>query len=94
MNSIIQLGLVLVIFFVIKWFAWQITDEWGLPEWLQYKPWNCNLCLTFWSLMAVYLIAGLVAHQYITMFVGIGLAILNAIAMWINQRKKTIKIIG
>lgn len=45
--QILQVILILAMFIVIRWFAWKVTEVWGLPEWLQYKPWNCKLCLTF-----------------------------------------------
>ena len=90
--EIAQVVLILALFIPIRWFTWKITEVWGLPEWLQFRPWNCNLCLTFWSLLAAYLSIGLIFQAYITLIGGIVLAILNAIAMWIDQRNKTIKI--
>lgn len=90
--EILQVILILGIFLPVKWLTYQITDVWGLPEWINYKPWNCWLCLTLWSLIAVYLTVGLVFQGYITMYGGITLAILNAIAMYIDQRNKTIKL--
>lgn len=90
--QILQVILILAMFIPIRWFAWKVTEEWGLPEWLQYKPWNCKLCLTFWSLLFSYLTIGLIFHLPITLYGGIALAILNALAMWIDQKNKTIKI--
>lgn len=90
--QILQVILIFAMFIVIKWFAWKLTEVWGLPEWLQYKPWNCKLCLTFWSLLATYLSIGLIFNLYITLIGGIALAIMNALAMWIDQKNKTVKI--
>lgn len=90
--QILQVILILAMFILIRWFAWKVTEVWGLPEWLQYKPWNCKLCLTLWSLLFSYLTVGLIFHLPITLYGGIALAILNALAMWIDQRNKTIKI--
>jgi hypothetical protein len=90
--QILQVILILAMFIVIRWFAWKVTEVWGLPEWLQYKPWNCKLCLTFWSLIVSYLAIGLIFHLPITLFGGIALAIMNALAMWIDQKNKTIRI--
>lgn len=90
--QILQLILILAMFIIIRWFAWKVTEVWGLPEWLQYKPWNCKICLTFWSLLATYLSIGLIFNLYITLIGGIVLAIMNALAMWIDQKNKTIKI--
>lgn len=88
--QILQVILILVVFLPVKWLTYQITDVWGLPEWLDYKPWSCYLCLTFWSLLAVYIAVGLIFQAYITLIGGIVLAILNAIAMWYDQRNRTI----
>lgn len=89
---IFEFILILVIFLFIKWLTWKITEEWGLPDWLQYKPWVCNLCLTFWSLIGVYSAIWASFSCLIIGVVGILLAILNAIAMYIDQRNKTIKL--
>ena len=90
--QILQVIIILAMFIVIRWFAWKVTEVWGLPEWLQYKPWNCKLCFTFWYLLFSYLTVGLIFNLPITLYGGIALAILNALAMWIDQRNKTIKI--
>lgn len=91
-NLIAQVLLILVLFLSVRFFTYQITEVWGLPTWLNYKPFNCQLCLTFWTLLAVYLTVGFALEAWVTMYGGIALAILNAIAMWINQKNKTIKI--
>ena len=88
--QILQVILILAMFIPIRWFAWKLTEVWGLPVWLQYKPWKCKLCLTFWSLLFSYLTVGLIFHLPITLYGGIALAILNALAMWIDQKNKTI----
>lgn len=90
--QILQVILILAIFLPVKWLTYQITDVWGLPVWLNYKPFSCYLCLTFWSLLAVYLTVGLVFQIYTTLIGGIVLAVLNAVAMYVDQRNKTIKI--
>lgn len=90
--NILQTILVLIIFFPIKWLCYKITEEWGLPEWLQYKPYVCRKCLSFWSLMALFLSSGLLCHLWITMAVGLILTILDTVAVIVDQRNKTIKI--
>ena len=91
-TEMLQVILIFALFIPIRYLAWKVTEEWGLPEWLQYKPWNCKLCFTFWSLLATYLSIGLIFNLYITLIGGIALAIMNALAMWIDQRNKTVKI--
>lgn len=90
--QILQVISILAIFLLVRWLCWKITEDWGVPEMIDYRPWNCKLCLTFWSLIAIYLTVGLILQAYITMIGGIILAILNAIAMYIDQKNKTIKI--
>ena len=90
--QILQVILILAMFILIRWFAWKVTEVWGLPEWLQYKPWNCKICFTFWSLLFSYLAVGLIFNLPITLYGGIALAIMNALAMWIDQKNKTVKI--
>lgn len=92
MNIILQILLILVIFLPIKYIAYYITEVKGLPQWLDFKPWNCKLCLTFWLLIASYLTIWLAFACLYTAIGGIILAILNALAMWIDQRNKTVKI--
>lgn len=87
--KMLEILLILAVFLPVRYLAYYITEVKGLPEWLDYKPWNCKLCLTFWSLIAVYVSAGVIGLQ-ITMIGGIILAILNAIAMWIDQKNKTV----
>lgn len=89
---ILQIILVLLLFFPIKWLCWKITEQWGLPEWLQYKPWICKKCLTFWTLTGTYLTVGLVFGLYLTLVVGLMITILDTIATIIDQKNKTIKI--
>ena len=91
-TEILQVILIFALFILIRYLAWKVTEVWGLPEWLQYKSWNCKICITFWSLLATYLSIGLIFNLYITLIGGIALAIMNALAMWIDQKNKTIKI--
>lgn len=88
--NLLQIIITMAIFFTVKFLCWKITDEWGLPLWLQYKPWECYKCLSFWSLMALYGVYGLILHLWITMAVGVVLTILDTIAIIINQKQKTI----
>lgn len=91
-SMILQVILVLALFIPVKWLTYNITEKWGLPEWLDYKPFSCYLCLTFWSLMAVYLTVGLVFKTYVTLGTGVLLTVLNAVAMYIDQKNRTIKV--
>lgn len=83
---------VIIIFLTVSYGAYYITEVKGLPIWLQYKPFECRMCLTFWSLIGIYSAIWASFSCLIIGVVGITLAILNAIAMYIDQRNKTVKI--
>ena len=91
-TPLIQILALFAVFFAVSYAAYWITEVKGLPQWLQYKPFECRLCLTFWSLITIYTTIWLSFH---CLYIGIGgimLAILNALAMWIDQKNKTVKI--
>lgn len=88
---ILKLCIAILVFLTLNWAGYMLTDKWDdRPEWLNYKPWNCRLCLVFWLNMAAaafFLIMGVV-------WTAAGVAVLgvmNAAAMWLNQRNKTIR---
>ena len=86
-----QLLTMLVIFLATKYFTFQLTEVWGLPKWLQYKPFICDTCLTFWSLVAIYTTLLIIGYQWLGIS-GLIMAVLNAIAMYINQKRKTVDV--
>lgn len=88
---IAQLLAMLVIFLATKYFTFQLAEVLGLPKWLDYKPWNCALCSCFWSLVAIYTTLLILGYTWLGIS-GLILAVLNAIAMYINQKRKTIDV--
>ena len=90
--KILQIILIFTIFIIDRY----VVDEWvnqdNYPKWLDYRPWNCQQCCTFWSLLVIYLTVGLVFNLWWTMIGGMILSLLNAIAMKVDQKNKTIKI--
>lgn len=92
MEILFEIIVMVIIFFSVNYGGYWITEVRGLPSWLQYKPFICRLCLTFWSLMGVYIALGLSFSCLYLMIGGCILAIFNALAMWIDQRNKTIKV--
>lgn len=83
---------VFILFILTNWFTWWFTEKDNVPDFLDYKPFKCRLCLTFWLLVGIYIAVGISYNLWIVVIVGIILAILNAAAMWYNQKNKTIKI--
>ena len=92
MGTLFEFIFVFVIFFTVNYEAYYITEKRGLPDWLQYKPWICRLCLTFWSLVFIYSAIWLSFSCLYIGIIGNLLASMNALAMWIDQRNKTIKL--
>ncbi len=89
---IFEFILIFVIFFLVNYGVYWLTEKKGLPEWLEYRPFNCRLCATFWSLIAIYTAIWLSFSCLVIGIGGIVLAIMNAIAMWLHQKNNTIKI--
>lgn len=90
-NAIGQLLAMFVIFLATKYLTYNITEVWGLPKWLQYRPFSCNTCLTFWTLVAIYTTLLIIGYTWLGIS-GLILAVLNAIAMYIDQRNKTVDV--
>lgn len=90
-NVVGQLLAMLVIFLITKFFTYKLTEEWGLPKWLNYRPWNCSLCSCFWTLVAIYTTLLILGYTWLGVS-GLILAALNALAMYINQKKNTIDV--
>lgn len=81
-----------IMYFVIVYGAYYVTEVKRLPEWLQFPPFECRKCLTFWSNFIAGLVVGLSFSLYITMITVMVMAILTAISMHIDQKRKTISI--
>lgn len=90
-NTIAQIVAILVIYLIVMWYAHMQTERWGLPTFLQFKPFICKTCLSFWTLIAAYTTTLLIGMIY-TAIGGYILAILNAIAMKVDQKNKTIDV--
>lgn len=91
---ILQFILILITAIPVIYFAWWWTEgrEEYKPLWLNYKPFSCRICLTFWLLMAFYLAIGFAFALDFTCYGGMAFAFLNFIAMMIDKKNKTIKI--
>lgn len=71
----------IILFFAVKWLAFLITKNVELPVWLDYKPYNCPTCLSFWlniglSVCLTFLITKLsIVYIIITLLDGVALLI-------------------
>ena len=88
----IQFLIVGLIFFITGYFSWWVTEKNKVPSFLDYQPFKCNKCLEFWLLVGLYITLGISFSLWVVLIAGIVLAILNAIAMWVNEKNKTISV--
>lgn len=92
MMILLQFAIAFIIYFAIVMGAYYATEVKELPKWLQFPPFHCRKCLTFWSNLAAGLTIGLAFNLYVTMATVAVMAVLTAIAMHVDQKRKTIKI--
>jgi uncharacterized membrane protein len=81
-----------IIYLIVVPVVYYWTEVRRLPEWLQFPPFHCRKCLTFWTLIGISLVIGLSFNWEYFMISGIILAIMTAIAMHVDQKNKTIKV--
>lgn len=91
MYLLFQFIIVFIIFIAVSYFTWWFTNG-HVPEFMDYKPWKCNLCLSYWLLTGIYVALGVSFELWVVLIAGVILAALNAIAMKVNQKNKTISI--
>lgn len=84
---------IFITYMLVVYIAYYVTEVKRLPTWLQFPPFHCRKCLTFWCMMAVSLCIGLSFDLPVYMATGIFLAILTGISMHIDEKNKTIKIL-
>lgn len=84
MTTLIFIILQLIIFYLIKYFIYQLTDVKGLPSFLNYKPYNCYKCFSFWLNISISILFTIYVN-IIGLF-GIGLTILDTIAFIIYEK--------
>lgn len=88
----LQFALMFIIYLIVVPVVYYWTEVRSLPKWLQFPPFHCRKCLTFWTLIGISLVIGLSFNWDYFMISGIILAIMTAIAMHVDQKNKTIKV--
>ena len=91
MIKLIIILAILIIFFGIKWLIFQFTDKKGLPDFLQYKPFVCYKCCSFWVLNFIYGVAIWITGEW-GFLIGNGLAFLDGLAKFIDEKYNIIDI--
>lgn len=89
MLTITQIFGALVIFIIARFYAYYQTEVWGLPKPLDYRPFSCQTCLSFWLLLSISIIFYLL-HLPLLASTLLLLNVLNTIAMKVDQQHRTI----
>lgn len=92
LTILIEVLVGIALFLLINYLTYYLTENDKLPDWLDYKPFNCRKCLFTWASLMVFGVIGLITsftYPYVFGF-GIGLSILNAIALIYNDKKQFI----
>jgi hypothetical protein len=92
MEVLIQFIAVGIIFFIVSYFTWWYTEKQHTPEFLNYRPFSCRLCATYWLLTGIYIALGISFKLWVVLIAGCVLAGLNAIAMKVHQKNNTVRI--
>lgn len=89
---IFEIILTFIIFFVTKSIVFYLTDIKGLPDWLNYKPYNCYKCMSFWALITIYSTSFVLSnyHYWYVLITGLSITILDAIAKCQDEKKGVI----
>ena len=88
----LQFVLMFLIYLISMPAIYYFTDVRRPPRWLDFKPFSCRKCLTFWTLLGISLVIGLSFDWIYFMFEGIILAVATTYALYLDQKNKTIKI--
>lgn len=91
MYIILQALAVVILFIGIKALLHCLIDNHKLPNWLNYKPFNCMKCASFWSMVFTYVILGLSLKAWWLLGIGLLLTALDTAATIIDE-KNTVSI--
>lgn len=85
---ILELILTIIIFFITKYVIFIITEK-GLPNFINYKPYCCYKCFSFWTLIFIYVNSIICLNTWYLSIIGIIITILDAIALHIDENNTT-----
>lgn len=83
LKLIIVLSLI-ILFFVVKWLAFLIVQNVKLPVYIDYKPYNCPTCLSFWLNLGLSVCLTLIITKLSVIYIIITL--LDGVALLIDYR--------
>ena len=74
--------------FLILWLTWMVVEKHDIiPAWLQFKPYNCRTCLTFWLTVGV-AVGWWTVGMYATSITTAVMAILNGLTMHLDDKQR------
>ena len=82
---LITILLTIILFFAVKWLAFLIIKNVELPAYIDYKPYNCSSCLSFWLNLSLSICLTLLITKLSIVYIIITL--LDGIAMLLDKRK-------
>ena len=89
--TIIEILLIPTLFLIVTGICYWLIEYNHIPKWLQFKPWNCEKCLSTWSLIGV----GISFFLLDFIITGLGvivIGILNGIARHYDEKNNTFKV--
>ena len=86
MLTLLELSNSIFVFFVIDYLVYLIIENDKIPSWLQYKPFVCRKCASFWALVFAYVVIGISFKLWYFLGCGLILASLNALAMHLDEK--------
>ena len=91
---ILEIFITFIVFFVVKSLVFYLTDVKGLPEFLNYKPYCCFKCLSFWSLLTIYPTLFYISNYewWYLLIVGISITGLDTTAKHIDENNNFVSI--
>lgn len=84
----INIPIIVFVFFITLYIAyWWTEKNKHYPAFLDYKPWNCRTCFTFWLQLFTYIGLSLILNNFFYM-AGLILVVLNTIALLVDEKHK------
>lgn len=88
-----QITAALLIYFGVMVIAQELfeSEKWP-PKFLNFKPFSCQTCFTFWTHLFAFGCFWLISEWNLTLVIGVMLTILTAIAKKVDEHNNTISI--
>lgn len=92
MEKIINLIILFSYYFIVKYISYNLVATNKIPSFINHLPFSCLVCFQTWSLFIGYLSIFYISNNWFILIIGTLLTAMNAVAMKIDQERKTIKV--